>query len=518
MATNTADKPVYYTYEDYPPEDLYLYAGIDCIVTSELASKLLPKCLKKPLYATIIPYEKAKGGIGKRVDTLMSIMDSYEEFTATAHEFILDLELNGIKYDIEGNIRTKERMEDEIAGLEAEIFTGIGKLLNLDSGVILGEFLYGELGLEVAATTKTGEPSTDGDALKALAKLHPEHPWLVTLAKRNDIASLYRMFIANYVRDFVKRDGRIHPSYNMHGTGSFRLSGEDPNLTQLPRPKHGYNIRELYGVDEGNVFLAFDFSSAEVKILGALCKDPALLQAIKEGKDFHSLSASKMYGIDYDIFIAVLESENHPLKKDYKEKRQYSKALTFGILYGSSPNGIALNLGISLDQAKELIDLYFKNFPGIKIYVDCSHKMALENHYVVNPFGQRKMTYGAMEIFKGTAVYNGALRLAQNVRVQGTSSSFGLWAFTQFNTAIKPIGGKSLCTVYDSIEIEVPLNRAAEALELGFIHLNDAPVQQFDWLDLPVGVDAEIGTTWGNAKHIARGSTQEQIVELIRSL
>lgn len=187
-------------------------------------------------------------------------------------------------------------------------------------------------------------------------------------------------------------------------------------------------------------------------------------------------------------------------------------------MYGSSPNGIAANLGISLDQAKELVNLYLNAFPGIKTYVECSHKMALENHYVFNPFGQRKMTYGAMEIFKGTAVYNGSLRLAQNVRVQGTSSSFGLWAFTQFNDAVKKIGGKCICTVYDSIEIEIPLAFTAQALELGFIHLNDAPVSHFDWLDLPVGVDAEIGTTWGNAKHIARGSTQEQIEALIRSL
>lgn len=331
MAISTVAKPVYHTYEDYPPEDLYLYAGVDCIVTSELASKLMPKCLKEPLYTTFLPYEKAIGGIGKRTDTLMSIMESYEEFTIPAHEFIIDLELNGIKYDIEGNIRTKIRMEAEIAELEAEIFRSIPSI-NIDSGVVLGDYLYRVLGLEVAATTKTGEPSTDGDALKALAKLNPGLPWLVTLAKRNDIASLYRMFIANYVRDFVKRDGRIHPNYSMHGTGSFRIAGDSPNLTQLPRPKHGYNIRELYGVDEGNVFLAFDFSSAEVKILGALCKDPALLKAIEEGKDFHSLSAGKMYGVDYDVFIAVLSNEEHQLYKDYKNKRQYAKALTFGIL------------------------------------------------------------------------------------------------------------------------------------------------------------------------------------------
>lgn len=84
-------------------------------------------------------------------------------------------------------------------------------------------------------------------------------------------------------------------------------------------------------------------------------------------------------------------------------------------MYGSSPNGIALNLGITKAQAEQLISLYFDNFPGIKDYVDCTHMMAKENGFVVTPFGQRKMEYGAMPLFKGTAVYNGCLRNAQNV-------------------------------------------------------------------------------------------------------
>ena len=134
--------------------------------------------------------------------------------------------------------------------------------------------------------------------------------------------------------------------------------------------------------------------------------------------------------------------------------------------------------------------------------------MAKENHFVYNPFGQRKMEFGAMSIFQGTAAYAGCLRNAQNVRVQGTSSSFGMSCFAELNKAIKQLGARSLCTVYDSVELEVPLEHAAEVLELSFLHLNDYPVQRFDWLDLPVGVDAEIGLTWGGAEHIPRGATQ----------
>lgn len=117
------------------------------------------------------------------------------------------------------------------------------------------------------------------------------------------------------------------------------------------------------------------------------------------------------------------------------------------IVYGSSASGIAMQLGLTKERAEELMNLYFDLYPGIKTYIDCSHNMAELNHYVFSWFGQRKMTYGAMPVFKGTAVYNGSMRLAQNVRVQNAASSFGLDCFAHFSNAIKPLGGKSLCTV-----------------------------------------------------------------------
>lgn len=450
MLTLAEPKPVYLTYEDYPIEDLMLYAGIDCIVTSELANKLLPELVHEPRFTmfTPDPDPKAKINVISEEVRLPSIMDMYMEHTVPAHDFLIDLEINGIRYDIAMNTAMKADMEAELLELEASIVGLIGKSFNFDSGAETGQYLYGELGIEPLAFTKTKEPATDGDALKELAKVHPKHAeWLGVLAKRNDIASLYRTFVKDYVKDFVKPDGKIHPSYNQHGTSSFRISGSDPNLTQLPRPKHGYNVRKMFGVEEGHIFMAFDFSSAEVKILGALCKDPSIAKAIREGLDFHAFSASSMFGVDYVTFMQVLGDSSHPLYKEYKEKRQISKILTFSILYGSSPGGIAGQLGVDISRATELINMYFELFPGIKSYVECSHKMATTNFMTVGPFGQRKQQYGAMPIFKGTAVYNGSLRNSQNVLTQGTTSSFGLACFCRLNNAIKKYGASSICTV-----------------------------------------------------------------------
>lgn len=317
------------TYEDFPINDLLLYAGIDCLVTSNLFGKVLPTTIETPKYIRFeyVEDEEKNRKLQTKDERLLSIMESTLMYTMPALDFIIDMEINGIKYDVEKNKIIKRRMDIEIRGLEEDIFNQIHQRINLDSSKELSTLLYQTMNFTPPHLTKRGEPATDRDALEALSKT-TKLDWLAKIAKRNDIAALYRTFIATYVKDFVKADGRVHPSYNLHGTSSFRISGSNPNLTQLPRANHGYNLRELFTVDEGNIFIALDFSSAEVKVLGALCKDPGLLRAIKEGKDFHSFSACNMHGLDYDEFVAVLEDKSHPDHKKYKLLRQGAKALT----------------------------------------------------------------------------------------------------------------------------------------------------------------------------------------------
>lgn len=509
-------KPVYETYEDFDEEDLYQYAGVDCLVTSGVLQKIFPKVVEKK------SYKYSEGGT-ERVAHAPAIIEFMEKVEMPAHEFIIDMELNGIKYDVELNQRQSKKIALEIPEYDEKIFTLYGERFNPDSGKELVDILYNKLGFEPPSYTKKKEPSVDGDALNTLAKKH-DLEWLRVLAFRNNLASVDRTFFRNYVNDFVKPDGRIHPSYNLFGTSSFRITGDSPNLTQLPNAqtesKLGYAIRQCYTVDPGYLFLCADQSSAEVKILGALCKDPGLLRAIQEGKDFHSYSATQMYGLDYDDFVIHLNYEgNDPellaIKKKYKGMRQGSKALTFGILYGSSVKGIAYNLGITEAEASRLIAMYFKQFPLIEVYVNDAHKMALYNHYVMNTFGQSKREYGAMPIFKKTAVYNAALRNAQNVRVQSTASTTGLYAFTMLNETIKPMGGMSLCTVYDSVELQVPFKRAAEIVEATFYTMEDRLVEEFEWLDLPIAIDLELGPNWGEMVAIHRGTTQAEIEALM---
>lgn len=327
------EPPVYHTYEDFPPEDLYQYAGVDCLATTGVLNAVFPKVVERKSYI----YSNGGNASEGKAPAIIDFMDRVE---MPAHEFIIDMELNGILYDVELNKRQSAQIAIELPELEDQIFTLFGTKFNPDSGKDLAKILYSDLGFEPPSYTKKKEPSVDGDALSSLAKTH-DLEWLRVLAKRNNLASVDRTFFRNYVPDFVKRDGRIHPSYNLFGTSSFRITGDNPNLTQLPNgqteSKIGYAIRQCYIAAPGHLFLCADQSSAEVKILGALCKDPKLLRAIAEGKDFHSYSASQMHGIPYEEIVWHLDYEGDDsnilaIKKRFKGLRQGAKALTLNSL------------------------------------------------------------------------------------------------------------------------------------------------------------------------------------------
>jgi hypothetical protein len=332
-AIKAAEKRPAKTYEDFDFDDLQVYAGLDCIGTTELLSRLFPVIAREDTF--YVPDEHGNKVKSKAPATLDSIVN----IEMVAHEFIVDLEINGIKYDVERNASIDKQMRTEIDELERMIKDATGlKPDQLDSGQQVVEYLYGVRKFEAPSTTKSGEPAVDGNALMTLAGLpplggkykaaDPALQFLADMAKRKDISSVHNTFIRTYVQDWVKRTGRIHPSYNLHGTSSFRITGTNPNLTQLPRSKHGYNVRVCYTVDPGYVFISFDFSSAEVKVLANLAKEPAMLQAIADGLDFHTFSAAAMNGIPYEVMNGVLGDQKHPDYKHYKNLRQIAKTST----------------------------------------------------------------------------------------------------------------------------------------------------------------------------------------------
>ena len=177
-----------------------------------------------------------------------------------------------------------------------------------------------------------------------------------------------------------------------------------------------------------------------------------------------------------------------------------------------------MNLNISKEEADRLIRMYFDAYPKIEQYVKNSHRTAEWNQMIVTPFGQRKQQYGASPIFKGTAAYNASLRNSQNFTIQSTTSTAGLITFAQCAEGIQKHGGTAICSVYDSVEFSVPLHNAAAAIEDIFYYMDQWPVENFGWLDLPIGCDGELGLCWGDATSIHRGVTQAEIEAIIQKL
>lgn len=186
-----------------------------------------------------------------------------------------------------------------------------------------------------------------------------------------------------------------------------------------------------------------------------------------------------------------------------------------GLLYGATVNSIARDLGIELPEAQEIVDAYFNIYPRVKAFIADCHAMAGDNQFVVTPFAQRKMEFGTLPMFRGSAAFNAAKRNAQNVMIQSPASTLGLVVFTELNRRMKEIGGQCICTVYDSIEIEVPLARAEEAVKLGYYVMNDWPQEVFDWLNFPIGADGEIGWNWGDVEPVHATQSQADIMAML---
>jgi DNA polymerase-1 len=478
------------SYEEFPLDKLQLYAGIDALVTSRLRNKLLPMLKKE------ITYETSAGAVNMGNLYQRDI----QQVKGRALDFLLELEYNGIGFDLEYYYGLQSKVELRVK----EYSETLGDLgFSLSSGPQLMEYVYGTRGFAPVNYTAKGQPSVDYDTLTSY-----DDPVLTTIAKHNELQSMYSTFLRAYHLN-VKRDGRIHPRYNLHGTSSHRITGTDPNLTQLPRDRDGISFRTCFVPGPGNVFVAADYSSAEVKLLAAISRDPNLLLAAREGRDFHSSTAALLKGIPYEEFLDMRKTGTPEQRAECDLLRQSAKSITFAILYGSSEYSVARKLGVSKEKAHELFSLYFQNYPGIEAYVNEAHYVSKANKMIMTKLGQIRREYGLQEWFgeskglKSEAVYNYSLRNSQNVIIQSVTSTLGLMAFSELSDRLRAISGKAVCTVYDSIEMEVPQEKLEDCIKLVKYCLEDWPMETFDWLDFPIQVDIEAGPNWGNCHKIA---------------
>ncbi len=355
--------------------------------------------------------------------------------------FVLSrMERNGVRLDAEAFREIGEDFTARMLKVEEEVYALAGHPFLITSPRQVGEVLFGELHLsDKAKKTKSGQYSTSEEILQKLSAKHPIVEKILAYRGLKKLLSTYVEALPRLVRPDT---GHVHTSFNQAVTATGRLSSSNPNLQNIPvRGEDGREIRRAFVPEEGEVFFAADYSQIELRIMAHLSQDPALIQAFNSGADIHAATAARIFHKDIGDVT--------------KDERRKAKTANFGIIYGISAFGLAERMGVGRQEAKELIENYFKTYPGVQAYIDRSINVAREKGYVETSLGRRRYL---PDINSRNAVVRGyAERNAVNAPIQGTAADIMKIAMIRVDARMRAEGlrAKMLLQVHDELGFSV---------------------------------------------------------------
>jgi DNA polymerase-1 len=390
------------------------------------------------------------------------------------------MERTGVAVDTDHLEQLESHFAAEVRAAAGEAFAVIGKEINLGSPKQLQVVLFDELDMPKTKRTKTGY-TTDADALQALY-VKTEHPFLLHLLRHRDVSRL-RQTIEGLLKT-VAPDGRIHTTFNQMIAATGRLSSTDPNLQNIPvRTEEGRRIREGFVVGQGyDCLMTADYSQIEMRIMAHLSEDALLIEAFRSGRDFHSITAARVFDVPADEVTV--------------EMRAKIKAMNYGLAYGLSAFGLGQQLGIEPGEARGLMDEYFQTFGGIRDYLAGVVDEARRSGFTETIMGRRRYLPDLTSDNRQRREM--AERMALNAPIQGSAADLIKVAMLHVDDAIARAGLRSrmLLQVHDELVFEVAEGER-EAL--------DALVreQMGRAADLAVPLDVSVGTgrSWHEAAH-----------------
>ena len=283
------------------------------------------------------------------------------------------IERYGVLVDAQLLQKQSRSLAKRLLSLEEKIYQLVGKTFNLGSPKQLQTILFTEQGLPILEKTPKGQASTSEAVLQALAI---QFPLAKLILKHRSLSKLKSTYTDKLPLQINPKTGRIHTSYHQAAVVTGRLSSSDPNLQNIPaRTKEGRKIRQAFIAPAGYQILAADYSQIELRIMAHLSQDKGLLDAFAQGLDIHRATAAEVLNI--------------PLQQVNREQRRSAKAVNFGLIYGMSAFGLARQLGISREAAKDYIDRYFSRYPGVKEYMQRTRQQAHQQAYVSTLLGRR---------------------------------------------------------------------------------------------------------------------------------
>lgn len=389
------------------------------------------------------------------------------------------MEYEGINVDVEFLQKYSAELDTEAKKAEESVYDQAGVRFNLASPKQLGEVLFDKLKLDdKAKKTKTGQYATGEDILTKLAVKHKICDDILAFRELTKLKNTYVDALPELIHPI---DNRVHTSYAQAVAVTGRLSSVNPNLQNIPiRTEKGREIRKAFiPRDRNHILLAADYSQIELRIVAGISGDENMCAAFKSGTDIHTATASKVFGVE----------ENEVTK----EMRYRAKSVNFGIIYGQGAFGLADNLGISRTEAKEIIDNYKKEFPGIQRYMDSTINFCKENGYVETLMGRKRWL---PDINSGNFTVRGfAERNAINSPIQGTAADMIKLAMIKVADVFRmnKVKSKMLLQVHDELVFDVFKEELDEVKGLVLEAMQSAMILPNE---VPVLAEAGVGENW----------------------
>jgi DNA polymerase-1 len=395
-------------------------------------------------------------------------------------DLLAKMEQTGVAVDTDHLETLESHFATEVRNAADEAFAVIGKEINLGSPKQLQVVLFDELDMPKTKRTKTGY-TTDADALQALY-VKTEHPFLLHLLRHRDVSRL-RQTIEGLLKT-VAGDGRIHTTFNQLIAATGRLSSTDPNLQNIPiRTEEGRRIREGFVVGPGfDCLMTADYSQIEMRIMAHLSEDDLLIEAFRSGRDFHSITAARVFDVPADDVTV--------------EMRAKIKAMNYGLAYGLSAFGLSQQLGIEPAEARGLMDEYFLTFGGIRDYLGGVVEEARKSGFTETIMGRRRYLPDLTSDNRQRREM--AERMALNAPIQGSAADVIKIAMLNVDRAIESaeLRSRMLLQVHDELVFEVAAGEQ-EALEA----LVREQMGSAAGLAVPLDVSVGFGRSWHEAAH-----------------
>jgi len=390
------------------------------------------------------------------------------------------MEQTGIAVDTDHLQSLEAHFAGEVKRAAEDAFSVIGKEINLGSPKQLQVVLFDELGMPKTKRTKTGY-TTDADALQSLYE-KTEHPFLLALLRHRDVSRL-RQTLEGLLKT-VAADGRIHTTFNQLIAATGRLSSTEPNLQNIPiRTEEGRRIREGFVVGEGyECLMTADYSQIEMRIMADLSQDAGLIEAFRSGRDFHSITASRVFGV--------------PADEVTPGQRAKIKAMNYGLAYGLSAFGLGQQLHIDPGEARELMDEYFQTFGGVRDYLTGVVDEARRTGYTETILGRRRYLPDLTSDNRQRREM--AERMALNAPIQGSAADVIKVAMLGVHAATARAGLRSrmLLQVHDELVFEVFPGEREQLESLVREQMGGAAA-----LSVPLDVSIGTGHSWHEAAH-----------------